>query len=66
MEAGGVELSDLDSYNKSLVEVQLPRVKVDSSHGRPEDEEVEKHMSRFLLGEKLIKECNICHYTTDR
>ena len=66
MEAGGVELSDLDSYNKSLVEVQLPRVKVDSSHGRPEDEEVEKHMSRFLLGEKVIKECNICHYTTDR
>ena len=66
MEDGGVDLSELDSYNNSLVEVKLPRVKVDSSHGRSEDEEVEKHMSRFLVGEKLIKECNICHYTTDR
>ena len=66
LEDGGVDLSELDSYDNSLVEVKLPRVKVDSSHGRQEDEEVEKHMSRFLVGEKVIKECNICHYTTDR
>ena len=71
IEEGGVDLTEFEveeSIKHSPVKAEslLPRVKVDSSHGRAEDEEVEKHMSRFLVGEKLIKECNICHYKTDR
>jgi hypothetical protein len=44
----------------------LPQFKVDSSHGREEEEEVEKHLTRFLIGDNVIKKCNICHYQTDR
>ena len=67
--AGGIDLSEEENYNDTRIEVdlpKLPRIEVDSSHGRPEEEEVEQHMTRYLVGGKVVKECNICHYTTDR
>ena len=38
-----------------------------TSSSKPESEEVEKNIRRYQLGEgKVVKECNICKYSTDR
>ena len=68
IDIGTVELKpeELEDFVKMEITETLPRFAVDSSHGRPEEEEVENHISRFRVGNKIQKECNICHYTTDR
>ena len=68
IDTGTVELKaeELEDLVKMEITETLPRLAVDSSHGRPEEEEVENHISRFKVGDKIQKECNICHYTSYR
>ena len=71
LEYGFVDLEDLETDMKletedhPLVPTEL-LIPVDSTYGSPESEEVEQHITRFLCGEKIIKQCNICTYKTYR
>ena len=64
-----VDLEDIDikSENEDLpLESEEALVEVDSTFGKPESEEVEQHITRFFSGEKIVKQCKICDYKTDR
>ena len=62
-----IDIIDMDEKPKVRVDIKFDNSSlVTSTSVRPESEEVEKHIQRHQLGDKLFKICKVCGYSTDR